>query len=61
MTKSATVWEMSATAGGNVRNSWGNVRISGETEYGNFGVEIVIHDPAYIIFEDTWNNMLNAN
>ena len=40
--------EMSATVGGNVRNSGGNVCNSGEIEYvlGNLRVEIVIHNSA---------------
>ena len=39
---------MSATVGGNVRNSGGNVCNSGEIEYvlGNLRVEIVIHNSA---------------
>ena len=57
---STTVGEMSTTVGGNVRNSggkfrnsggkclqqWGDVRNSGEIEYGlgNLRVEIIVHN-----------------
>ena len=49
---SMKVGEMSATVGGNVRDS-------GEIEYslGNSRVQIVIHNSAYFNSGDTWNNM----
>ena len=49
--------------GGDVRDSGGNVRNSGDIEYGlgNSRVEIVINKSAYITFEDTWNNMYKAH
>ena len=53
---------MSATVGGNVCNSGGNVCNSGEIEYAlkDLRLEIVIHNFAWITFEDTWNNMSKA-
>ena len=47
---------MSATVGGNVRNSGG-------IDYAlrNLTLEIVIHNSARITSEDTWNNMSKAH